>query len=105
PVELILACLITIGIPFATEAREGLIALLIEKTATCIGIDSTLTAAQHLFMCVQRDALPSTRAGWLLGLIRGLRTASIDIHQVSSELANLSGDAPKAPSRDALELK
>ncbi len=105
PVELILTCLITIGIPFATEAREGLIALLIEKTATCKGIDNALTAAQHLFMCVQRDALPSTRPGWLLGLIRGVRTAGIDIHRVSSELANLPSDVPKAPSRDALELK
>ncbi len=70
PIELILICLTTISIPFATEAREGLITLLIEKTATCIGIESALTAAQHLFMCVQRDALPSTRAGWLPGLIR-----------------------------------
>lgn len=105
PVELILMCLITIGIPFATEARERLIALLIEKTATCIGIDSALTAAQHLFMCIQRDALPSTRAGWLLGLIRGVRTAGIDLNRVSSELANLSSDVPKAPSSDALKLK
>src|SRR5260370_11538020 len=98
-------CLVTIGIPFATEARERLIALFIEKTATCIGIDSALTAAQHLFTCVQRDALPSTRRGWLPGLIGGLTTAGIDVHRVSSEMANLSSDVQKDPFRETLELK
>jgi len=98
-------CLTAIGIPFATEAREGLIALLIEKAAMHIGTERTVTAAQNIFSCVQRDALPSTRTGWMLGLRRGLTTAGIDLHKVSSELVNLSSDIPKASSRDVLELK
>ncbi len=105
PVELIFMCLTAIGIPFATEAREGLIALLIEKAAMHIGTERTVTAAQNIFSCVQRDALPSTRTGWMLGLRRGLTTAGIDLHKVSSELVNLSSDIPKASSRDVLELK
>jgi hypothetical protein len=105
PVELILACLANIGIPFATEAHENLIVLLIEKTITHTGIDNTIIAAQCLFTCIQRDALPSARAGWLQGLVRGLSTVGIGIHQVSSELANLSNDVAKTSSRDTLELK
>src|SRR5258708_29915311 len=105
PVELILMCLTAIGIPFATEAQERLIALLIEKITTHIGTERTVTAAQDIFSCVQRDALSSTRISWILGLRRGLTTASIDLHKGSSEFVNLSSNMPKASSRDALELK
>jgi hypothetical protein len=105
PVELILMCLTAIGIPFAIEAREGLIALLIEKMETRIGTERTIAAVQHIFSCVQRDALPTTRISWILGLRRGLTTAGIDLYKVSLEFLNLSSDMPKASSRDALELK